>query len=159
VHPWPWTINAEGEGRFFASKAEALAAVRDLQAKGVKSIDVGCMQVNLMHHPQAFASLEQAFDPAANAAYAARFLNVLYGQTRDWTRATAFYHSATPELGEAYQRKVAGALPLEQGRAGWGTMQVHVFSRHAFSANVWNTGPAPPAPRAPRVAGAPRTRM
>jgi hypothetical protein len=164
VHPWPWTINAEGAGQYFATKAEALAAVRALQAKGVQSIDVGCMQVNLMHHPDAFASLEQAFDPAANAAYAARFLNVLYGQTRDWTRATAFYHSTTPERGESYQRKVAAAWPLEQGRRGWGTMTVHVFSRHAFSANVWNTGPAPAtfrasAPRGTRVAGTPRTRM
>src|SRR3954451_5425840 len=49
--PWPWSINAEGKGMLFSSKAEAIAAVRALQAEGVRSIDVGCMQVNLMHHP------------------------------------------------------------------------------------------------------------
>ena len=112
--PWPWTINAEGRAGVFDTKAQAIASVRAQQAQGVRSIDVGCMQVNLMHHPQAFSSLEQAFDPWANAAYGARFLNQLYEQTGDWTQATARYHSATPELGSAYQRKVAAALPEEQ---------------------------------------------
>lgn len=58
--PWRWTINAEGIGAFFTSKADAIAAVQRLQARGVRSIDVGCMQVNLMFHPQAFASLDEA---------------------------------------------------------------------------------------------------
>ena len=71
IRPWPWTINAEGRGQFFATKLEAIAAVRALQASGVRSIDVGCMQVNLMHHPTAFATLDEAFDPPANALYAA----------------------------------------------------------------------------------------
>ena len=48
---WPWTINAEGSGSYFDTKAEAIQAVQALQARGVRSIDVGCMQVNLMHHP------------------------------------------------------------------------------------------------------------
>ena len=71
IHPWPWTIDAEGQGQFFATKEQAIAAVRALQAQGVQSIDVGCMQVNLMHHPRAFASLDQAFDPTTNARYTA----------------------------------------------------------------------------------------
>src|SRR5438105_3878431 len=45
--PWPWTIDVGGQGTFFATKAEAIAAVRALQAKGVQSIDVGCVQINL----------------------------------------------------------------------------------------------------------------
>src|SRR5689334_4281957 len=83
-HPWPWTINAEGQGYFYESKAQAVAAARALQARGVRSFDVGCMQVNMLHHPNAFASLEQAFDPQANAASAARFLTQLFDQTGDW---------------------------------------------------------------------------
>ena len=106
VVPWPWTINAEGVGHWFDSKAEAIAAVRDLQARGVRSIDIGCMQVNLMHHPDAFGSLEQAFDPMANASYAGRFLTQLYGQTGTWPKATAGYHSLTPEIGDEYERRV-----------------------------------------------------
>jgi hypothetical protein len=69
--PWPFTINANGQGRFFDDAASATAAVRSLQAAGTSSIDVGCFQVNLMHHPLAFVRLEDGFDPATNAAYAA----------------------------------------------------------------------------------------
>lgn len=106
IRPWPWTIDAEGRGQFFATKAEAISAVLALQASGVRSIDVGCMQVNLMHHPKAFVSLDEAFDPATNALYAARFLNSLYGVSGSWVQATAAYHSETPAIGADYQRRV-----------------------------------------------------
>jgi hypothetical protein len=156
INPWPWTINVEGEGHIYDSKAEAIAAVRAYQARGVRSIDVGCMQVNLMFHPDAFASLEQAFDPTANAVYAARFLNELYAQTHSWPQATAFYHSATPELGADYQRKVAAVLPDELRRprdAAGG----NVWSNNVWTANVWNTGPGavPVQPGAAGSAGLP----
>lgn len=118
MEPWPWTANVEGIGYFYPSKAAAIAAVRQFQAEGAQSIDVGCMQVNLQQHPHAFPSLEIAFDPAANAAYAARFLNELHDQTGDWGRAAAMYHSATPSIGAEYQRKVMAALPEEQRRTG-----------------------------------------
>jgi hypothetical protein len=119
-HPWPWTVNAEGQGFFYESKAEAIAAVRGMQAQGIRSIDVGCMQINLMYHPDAFPSLDVAFDPPANAAYGARFLKELFAQTGDWAKATATYHSATPDLGIDYQRKVAAVLPEESHVASSG---------------------------------------
>jgi Transglycosylase SLT domain len=133
VHPWPWTINAEGEGHYYATKGEAVAAARAMQARGVRSMDVGCMQVNLMHHPNAFASLDQAFDPQMNAAYAARFLNQLFAQTGDWAKATANYHSATPDIGASYERKVAMVLPEEQKRGG--------SMLAGLGANGWATNP------------------
>ena len=103
VHPWPWTINAEGAGQFFETKQQAIDAVKALQARGVQSIDVGCMQVNLMYHPNAFTSLDAAFDPNTNATYATRFLNALYTSSHDWARAIAAYHSETPALGDPYR--------------------------------------------------------
>ncbi len=106
VAAYPWTINAEGVGSYYATKPEAIAAVLALRARGVRSVDVGCMQVNLMHHADAFASLEEAFDPAANAAYAARFLLRLLAQTGSWPGAVAGYHSLTPDIGAEYGRKV-----------------------------------------------------
>lgn len=106
LQPWPWTINADGQGAFFASKAQAIAAVQSLQAQGIESIDVGCLQVNLMFHPTAFASLEQAFDPRANALYAARFLQQLHHASNDWLSAIAAYHSQTAALGADYRRRV-----------------------------------------------------
>ena len=45
--PWPWTINVAGDGRYFDTKEQAVAAVRKLVDEGQRSIDVGCMQINL----------------------------------------------------------------------------------------------------------------
>lgn len=113
-HPWPWTINAEGRGSFFPTKAAAVAAVQALQAQGVRSIDVGCMQINLRHHPTAFAGLDEAFDPAANARYAARFLQGLQATRGDWMRSASHYHSQTPELADAYRTRITAAMEAEQ---------------------------------------------
>jgi hypothetical protein len=114
INPWPWSINVEGQDHIFDSKAEAVAAVQALQTRGVRSIDVGCMQINLMYHPDAFATLNDAFDPVVNARYAASFLVQLHHQTGSWQTATAWYHSATPQLGSDYQRKVMAVWPEEK---------------------------------------------
>jgi hypothetical protein len=143
LHPWPWTVDAEGQGVFYDSKAQAIAAVRALQARGVASIDVGCMQVNLMHHPDAFNSLEQAFDPMANADYAGRFLVELHGQTGAWPAATALYHSATPELGAAYEQKVMTVWPEVQLLA---EAAPRIALAQAWGATL-NPGLFPPPPR------------
>lgn len=113
--PWPWTVTAEGVGSYYPTKAAAVAAVEALQARGVANIDTGCMQVNLLHHPQAFRTLDDAFDPATNTRYAARFLNSLYARTGAWPAAAAAYHSFTPELGARYGRLIAavwGGAPV-----------------------------------------------
>ena len=115
-HPWPWTINAEGRGQFFPTRAAAIAEVQALQARGVRSIDVGCMQVNLRHHPNAFPSLDAAFDPATNARYAARFLTELNASRNDWQAAAAAYHSQTPEFAAPYRARVMAAWAEEQAR-------------------------------------------
>ena len=106
VAAWPWTINVEGVGEWFETKQQAIAAVTAHRARGARSIDVGCMQVNMMHHPDAFASLEEAFDPGVNARYAARFLQQLLAQTGSWPLAVGGYHSLTPEVGGDYAKKV-----------------------------------------------------
>jgi hypothetical protein len=106
---WPWTVTAEGKGRFFPTKSAAIAAVRRLQVRGVTNIDVGCMQVNLHYHPDAFASLEEALDPGRNVAYGAKFLGDLKRDHGSWQKAVQHYHSSTPERRIPYQRKVYAA--------------------------------------------------
>jgi len=54
---WPWTVTTEGKGHFLPNRVDAQAFVQSLQADGVKNIDVGCMQINLKYHPDAFPSL------------------------------------------------------------------------------------------------------
>ncbi len=100
--PWPWSINAAGEGAWLEHRRAALERVRALQASGVESIDVGCMQVNLKWHPAAFDSLEAAFDPRTNVSYAARHLQELRARSRDWLEAAGHYHSADPARARAY---------------------------------------------------------
>ncbi|WP_193370373.1 transglycosylase SLT domain-containing protein [Pelagibius marinus] len=114
---WPWTVMAEGKGRFLPSKAAAIEEVRRLQARGVRNIDVGCMQVNLHYHPDAFESLEAAFDPAVNVAYAAEFLADLRREARSWTRAVGQYHSREAIRGNSYRAKVFKAWRAERHRA------------------------------------------
>ena len=106
VISWPWTVNSQGEGHYFDSAAEAIAWVADLQRQGVRSIDVGCMQINLLHHPDAFASLEAAFDPVRNVAYGAGFLTDLRAGTGSLERAVERYHTAELERGRAYRERV-----------------------------------------------------
>lgn len=105
--PWPWTVTAEGVGTFYPTKAAAMEAAAALQARGVASVDVGCMQVNLLAHPGAFRSMNEAFEPAANALYAARFLTSLYARLGNWPAAAAGYHSLTPALGAKYGQLIA----------------------------------------------------
>lgn len=104
--PWPWTIDVNGRGTFLAGPDQAIAAVRAARAAGMRSIDVGCLQVSLLHHPHAFATLREAFDPAANARFAAGFLRRLFARTHDWAAAAAAYHSQTPARAGPYRARV-----------------------------------------------------
>ena len=143
VLAWPWTINAEGEGKYFPTKQAAIAEVKRLQAAGVKSIDVGCMQINLVHHAKAFASLEQAFDPGHNVAYGAEFLRDRYEATKSWNSAVAHYHSQNPERGEPYRDRVL-AIWQKQQQGG-----------NAAVASLYRGGPTP-LPTTQPVAMAPQ---
>ena len=104
--PWPWTVNNGGAGNYFDSKDEAIAFVRRLRGEGRTNIDVGCMQVNLGWHADAFESLEEAFDPIANVGYALEFLARLRDEAGSWEKAIQNYHSREPERGVAYRERV-----------------------------------------------------
>ncbi|MCK5296572.1 MAG: transglycosylase SLT domain-containing protein [Alphaproteobacteria bacterium] len=106
----PWTVMAEGKGRYLPNKQQAIAEVLRLKAKGVKNIDVGCMQVNLMWHPDAFNSLEEAFDPKINVSYAADFVKRLYKAHNSWAKATTHYHSSLPSKAAKYRKRIIKVL-------------------------------------------------
>lgn len=114
---WPWTVNAAGKGYYFANKREAIRAVNEFRAQGIKSIDVGCMQINLKHHPEAFRNLEQAFEPKYNIAYAAKFLMDNYTKARSWKEAIGLYHNGISELNRDYIAQVYSAWRIEDGKS------------------------------------------
>jgi len=103
VLPWPWTVNDEGTDHVFGSAFDAIAYVVAARGRGSHSLDVGCFQVNLQFHPDAFATVAEAFDPAANARYAGRLLSDLHAHSGSWETAVQLYHSATPWRGETYR--------------------------------------------------------
>lgn len=110
--PWPWTVNMEGAGRWFDSRDAALAYVFDHFKRGARSFDVGCFQINFKWHGHAFRSVEDMFDPASNADYAARFLARLHDELGDWRAAAGAYHSRTPSNAKIYTQR------FDQIRAG-----------------------------------------
>lgn len=107
---WPWTVNVKGKGYFYKTKAEAIAAVKNWQRRGYKSIDVGCMQVNLRFHGKQFANLEEAFDPEKNVDVAAQFLKKRHKSRGDWMKAATDYHSKRPSKANVYKKKLLAAL-------------------------------------------------
>ncbi len=130
---WPWTISAEGRGRFFPSREDAIAAVGSLKRQGVASIDVGCMQVNLYYHSNAFRTLQEAFSPRENADYAGRHLRSLYEATGDWVEDVGRYHSGQPRRKAAYTARVmAEWRPIPEGPGEYRMIKVAEYlSRRA----------------------------
>lgn len=127
LDPWPWTVNMEGAGRWFATEDEARAYVFQHFKRGARSFDVGCFQINYKWHGQAFRSIDDMFDPVKNAEYAAGFLADLYAEFGDWTKAAGAYHSRTKVYADKYEarfdqvRRDVAPLPAPQRQAARAT--------------------------------------
>ena len=113
---WPWAIYAEGRARYPSNKEAAIAEVKEIQSRGVRNIDVGCLQINLFYHPDAFENLEEAFDPVTNTTYAGELLLRLQNTHKSWSRAIAFYHSSTRKFAIPYMRRVKQLWLIEHRR-------------------------------------------
>ncbi len=107
---WPWAVNMEGEAAWFADRASATAYALEAYARGARSFDIGCFQINYKWHGAHFASIEQMFDPLANAHYAARLLLELYAEKGNWRDAAGAYHSRTPEYANRYMARFESIL-------------------------------------------------
>lgn len=141
---WPWTVNANGEGAFFQTREAAQDWVREKQAEGITSIDVGCMQVNLRWHGDQFPHQDAAFDPFMNVDYAARFLVGLFHETGAWDKAAGRYHSAT----EKHQRRYLDSLGRNRQVVGRDIERLTALARSFVPVEVAEVviPPAPPPP-------------
>ena len=113
--PWPWTVNMEGVGKWFKSLEEARSYVDRHFDRGARSFDVGCFQINYRWHHEGFASIDQMFEPLANARYAAKFLTELYAEFGSWSKAAGAYHSRTPKYARKYAARfdrIRARLPM-----------------------------------------------
>ncbi|WP_375176171.1 transglycosylase SLT domain-containing protein [Pseudooceanicola sp.] len=141
---WPFTANAEGKGAYFETEAEAVAWVNARRAEGITSIDLGCMQVNMHWHPDAFDSVADGFNPARNVDYAAQYLLRLYKSRGDWQAAAASYHSRSEDLGQAYLSRLEQNLKVANAR---------IDSLRALAGAVTRRGPEAPTRRAMPTTG------
>jgi len=112
---WPWSANAEGEGRMFADPVEAMNWVEERRRAGQTSIDVGCMQMNLQWHGEKFANLSDAFEPAMNVDVSARYLVELHGEFGDWGKAAGAYHSRDGDRQKIYLTSLEKNLAVATG--------------------------------------------
>ena len=115
VETWPWTVHDGTKGYYLGSLQEAVDFVRDIRSGGARSVDVGCMQVNLKHHPRAFTSVSQGFDAEANIRYAGSYLKALALDSGSWEEAIAKYHTQNPGLDLDYAPRVLAFWSRERG--------------------------------------------
>ena len=135
IIPWPWAVNFEGKSYIYKSKTEAVKAVLSFIKQGHRVIDVGCMQINLHHHPKAFKSIEEAFEPKHNIAYAASFLKSHFIRHKNWHKAVAAYHSSNKQFGHPYAfkvienwRNISRSALFATNKSSKNSMQNHEFS-------------------------------
>jgi len=107
---WPWTVNMEGKGSWFSDRPSALRFAKENYDRGARSFDIGCFQINFKWHGGGFSSINQMFDPNANALYAANYLQALYLRKGNWKAAAGAYHSGTPELAARYSERFSKIL-------------------------------------------------
>lgn len=126
VRPWPWTVNMEGAGHWFRTQDAARHFVFSHFKTGARSFDVGCFQINYKWHNKAFRSIDDMFNPEKNAIYAAQYLQELFSEFGDWTKAVGAYHSRTATYAERYLKRyhaILASLPDARGGGGSTTRQ------------------------------------
>jgi len=122
LRPWPWTVNMEGAGHWFDTLDEARSYVFNEFKRGARSFDIGCFQINYKWHSENFSSIDEMFDPMANAVYAAQFLSDLYAETGSWNKAAGAYHSRTKEFADRYAQRFAELRQRYMGAEGGADM-------------------------------------
>ena len=121
---WPWTINKKGKGKFFDNKETAINYVKEYTKKGNKNIDIGCMQINFMYHPNAFKNFYEAFNPDKNVEWAAAMLKSLYAKFGSWESAVGYYHSYRKSKRKKYSQKVFNTLASLKGHKNFNFIKV-----------------------------------
>ncbi|MFD2251544.1 lytic transglycosylase domain-containing protein [Pseudochelatococcus lubricantis] len=125
----PYAMNIAGAAYFAPDAREAVRRLNAERARGVRLIDLGCMQINHHYHRDKFASAAQMLDPRANVTYAARFLKELRRREGNWTMAVARYH-AGPDNNPAQKRYICRVIAnmVATGFGNW-TPQARRFCR------------------------------
>ncbi len=98
TRPWPWTLNVAGVPRRYPTRIAAYKGLTFYLERGIRSIDVGLMQVNWRYHQDKLGTPWQALDPYHNVRTGAKILATEYRETQDWFKAIGRYHSPGPSV-------------------------------------------------------------
>ncbi|WP_404357156.1 transglycosylase SLT domain-containing protein [Methylotuvimicrobium sp. KM1] len=113
TRPWPWTLNVAGVPRRYPTRIAAYIGLTQYLKQGIRSIDVGLMQVNWRYHQDKLGNPWQALDPYHNVRTGAKILASEYRESQDWFEAIGRYHSPGTNLQQKrrannYARSVVG---------------------------------------------------
>ena len=112
--PWPWTLNVAGKPRYFDSKREALAHLKQALSTGVRNIDICVGQINYKYNNHLVPDIDKALDlePCLRAATTVLLRELNYCEHKldrlDWWCAVERYHSPG-KSGAQRQRAIAYA--------------------------------------------------
>lgn len=110
-HPWPWTVNIQGQGQYLNSAAEALAVVDEALSRTCR-VDIGLCQIHWCAHSQVFTTPADALNPHINLHYAAKILrqeydtSVAQGIPSWWIAVGRYHHPSNTVLAQRYRNKV-----------------------------------------------------
>lgn len=91
--PSPYAMNIAGRSYFASSGQEMANVISANWQRGVTSIDVGCMQINLKYHGMKFARLTDLLNSPTNVEYGAGYLIALATEAGSWKDAVMSYHN------------------------------------------------------------------
>lgn len=118
--PWPWTLNIDGEGRFYPDRDSMFAALMEaLQANQLR-IDIGPLQLSWYWQYERIASPWRITDPVVSSKLAAVLVREHYAQTGDWWQAVARYHrprtttAQDQQIAQAYRARVQSLYVKQQ---------------------------------------------
>ena len=100
--PWPWTLNIAGTPKRFTSRNAACAELKQQLAGGIRSIDIGLMQINWRWHHKRLRHPCRALLPYLNLFHGADLLKSAYTVKHSWPAAVGYYHSP----GRSQQQRV-----------------------------------------------------
>lgn len=106
LEPWPWALNVDGKGYFFADMTEVWDALAAFLQEQPKHVGISLVQVTWPFNPDILWDPYTALDPATNLSLGARILRDCYDRLGDWWQAVGCYHSPTPKIALAYRQRV-----------------------------------------------------
>ena len=141
---WGPSVNGNDgtPGRRFATTDDAVRYTASLLGSGSTMVDVGCFQVDLRYHPDAFQHWQDGFDGTLNAEAAAGILTELHLRSGSWDRAVALYHSADQERGQAYLQTVLDTWRRDPSVTSFGSRYGDkvAFRSDVIRVAVWGPG-------------------